>query len=628
MHARGENRSALNEDTVSIAFHRSVIEALSEVDRLLLRSTDLEPILDIVLPSIGKMLGCESASVFLVDRDNPTHVRAYDFLKNSPAKRPVRRVNIDAELLESNCQQTLCRWATAGDGRMPLLLEPLHESGARHFQLCSLHHDGLVRGWLCAGFAQPGATPGQRGIGVTEFADRMSVVIANHQRAEQLYREANFDSLTELPNRRLFHDLLEREVARIGGTGERGVLVYIDLDHFKHINDTEGHQSGDAVLRLVSQRITHCLQEKDTLARLGGDEFGVLLPRVRDLEDAHGTVRAIADLLRRPITIGTREYRLSASIGVTRIPEDGRDVDALLKASDIAMYKSKESGRDQISYFCADMQTAMSRRMGVQAALRRAVQERAFTLAYQPIVESLAGRTVGMEALLRWPDAPQGWQSPEEFVPVAEESGLIVELGRWVLESACREFAALRLRHPQLQYVSVNVSARQLQQAAWLGGVLRTIGEWQLSPSQVQLELTESVLADGVVGAHALRELAATGVRLALDDFGTGYSSLNYLRRFPISTLKIDRSFIADIPGDRRSCRLLESIIRMCHTLGMRSVAEGVESTPQYDFLRGIGCSATQGFLTGRPMSVEQLRAHLQDGGGQQGAPGAGAARG
>ena len=603
-----------NATTVSIDQHRSAIEALSEIDRLLLRSSELEAILDSVMPSISAVLHCASVSVFLIDYDSRTHARAYDYFANDPATRPVRRIGADLATVTDACGQTLCWWATAADAATATFLEPLCASGARSFHLCSLHHDNQVAGLLCVGYEQPRSRLTVEGLGISEFADRLSVVLANHDRSEQLYREANFDSLTDLPNRRLFSDRLSREISRCIETGEDGALLYLDLDHFKHINDTEGHSAGDTVLRLVARRIAHCLKDTDTLGRLGGDEFAIFLPRIADLDAPLRTAELILERVRRPVTINGREHLIGASVGVTRVPADGRSVETLLKSSDIAMYRAKESGRGCAVVYAEDMQERMTLRMRIEIALRHAVQHQEFSLVYQPIVHCASGRIRGIEALLRWPDGPEGVRNkPATFVQIAEESNLIIGLGTWVFNQACREFADMRGRGFPLDYLSVNMSVRQLREATLCDELLATLARCGLEPGQLQVEITEGVLADGAATERTLRRLSAAGMRLALDDFGTGYSSLSYLRNFPICTVKVDRTFIGDVPGDRRACRLIESIVDMCKALDKQIVAEGAETPAQLEFLASIGCDAVQGFHTGRPMTAAALRGYVLD---------------
>jgi diguanylate cyclase (GGDEF)-like protein len=600
--------------SVSLDHQRSVIEALSEVDRLLLQSSELEPILGIVLPSIATILRCSSVSVFLFDFDSLKHARAHDFYTNGSETRPVRRIEVDVRRVTDLWQQTSCRWVTPDDRGMAPFLTPLVELGAMSFQLCSLHHDQRVTGLLCVGYAQPPEDPAAPGTGVTEFADRLSVVLANHERLEQLHREANFDALTHLPNRRLFHDRIERELTRILKTLEQGALLYIDLDHFKRINDTEGHNAGDTVLRLVTRRINHCLRDTDTLARLGGDEFAVFLPRLPDMDTARHIAECILECLRRPVTIGGREYQIGASIGVTQVPADGDSIETLLKRSDIAMYRAKESGRGRASFYAAEMQDRMTKRTVLEAAVHRAVQHQEFDVAFQPIMQCGSRRVLGLEALLRWPKGPRGpSSSPAAFVPIAEESSLIVDLGAWVLRTACHQYSSWRRNGFRLDYLSVNVSARQLRESALLDTILATIDRFGMKPDELQVEITESVLADGAATERTLRDLASRGVRLALDDFGTGYSSLNYLRSYPIHTVKVDRSFIADLPGARAACRLVESIIGMCNALDKHVVAEGVETQEQLDFVQSVGCGAVQGYLIGRPMMAADVDAYLND---------------
>jgi diguanylate cyclase (GGDEF)-like protein len=594
----------VTELVLDLDHHRSFIDALSEVDQLLLRSTELEPILEIVLPSIATVLGANSVSVFLLDGNSRKRARAYDHCVGDPVVRPVRRVAINAVAVAELLQSQTCWWATLQDPATATILEPLAILGSSIFQLYVLHNDQQVAGLLCIGHSDLVEREVTRESGAQEFAFRLSVVLANCHRTQQLNQEANYDALTGLPNRRYFRNQVTETLVRLRKDSAQGALLYIDLDHFKRINDTEGHTVGDAVLRLAARRISHCLKDSDTLGRLGGDEFAVFVPNLADESAARRIAERIIQCLQRPVTTGGREYFITASVGVTQFPADGDCIEALLKHSDIAMYRAKDSGRGRATFYMPEMQERMTARTKLESALQRAVKNEEFEVVYQPIARCGPLHTVGLEALLRWPEGPSDGdaKTPAVFIPIAEESALIVEIGDWVLHTACRQYSNWRRAGYALDYVSVNVSARQLRELSLLDRITRIIDEFGMRPHELQIEITENVLAHGGVTEQTLRDLAARGVRLALDDFGTGYSSLNYIRRFPIHSVKVDRSFVADLPKVTDACLLMESIIKMCSALGKHVVAEGVETTEQLQLIEALGCNEVQGYLIGRPM--------------------------
>jgi diguanylate cyclase (GGDEF)-like protein len=387
-----------------------------------------------------------------------------------------------------------------------------------------------------------------------------------------------------------------------------GAILYIDLDHFKRVNDTAGHASGDALLQVVAQRLSACIGDGPSVARLGGDEFAVLMPVVPTPEAARELAERIIKALEPVILIDGREHQVAASVGIALFPGDGIELEDLLKAADIAMYQAKDAGRAKAVFFKPEMQARLLERVKLESDVRRACQAGAFTLHYQPIVSGVEGKGVGVEALIRLPPtAEMARISPAELISVAEETGLIIELGDWVLRSACQQFAQWRREGLELEYVSVNVSVRQLEESEFLTRLLRALAVAGMRGDELQLEITESVLARDAALRPLLEEIVARGVRLALDDFGTGYSSLGYLRTYPIHTLKIDRSFVLNLPQDMAGCRLVESIIVMCDALEKRVVAEGVETEEQRDFLLAMGCAGLQGYLLGRPMDAAEI---------------------
>lgn len=586
----------------------STLETLAEVDRQLLQTSDLESILDTLLPRIASVLHCECVSVLLLDRDSDDHVRAYDYWVQAAGRLPVRRIPVDVAALEQACQRSAAEGFELAAESPFAALVPATPRPVRTLGLHALRPEGRVDGVLCVGYA--GCLPGAEdsGVGAADFADRLSLILVNLQHSESLRRQANYDSLTGLQNRLLFSQRVSAAVAAAQKRRGLGGLLYLDLDHFKRVNDTTGHAAGDGLLRLVGERLGECAEDGHSIARLGGDEFAVLLPVISSPDKLRPVAERIIAVLQRPFIVNGREHHISASIGISVFPTDGARFEDLLKSSDIAMYRAKDAGRGRAVFFETDMQRQLMERLTVESGFYRALRQRAFRVLYQPIISQPAGEMAGVEALVRWPRGDGlPWTPPALFIPIAEENGSIVELGEWILREACAQFARWREEGVKLRYVSVNVSVRQLREREFLTRLLAVLNECGMRAEDLYLEITEGVLASGAELEHTLAGIAGQGIGLSLDDFGTGYSSLSYLRIYPIKTVKIDRSFVQSLPEDPTACHLAESIIRMCAALRKSVVAEGVETRAQQEFLRRIGCENLQGYFFGRPMEAADI---------------------
>ena len=436
--------------------------------------------------------------------------------------------------------------------------------------------------------------------------------IAERRLADQrVVHMAHHDALTGLPNRTLLADRVGQAIARAHRSGGKLAVLFLDLDRFKNVNDSFGHAVGDMLLTGVSARLTSSRREEDTVARLGGDEFIVSIPDVADAAEAEAVAARILSDLAKPFTINGHQLHADVSIGIALYPRDGETAETLMRNADTAMYHAKESGRGNYQFFNAQLTERVSRRLSTETNLRRALERGEFTVHYQPLVNLSSGRVDGAEALLRWPQPDDQLVSPVEFIPIAEETGLIVPLGEWVLLEACAQAQAWQTAHPGLR-MAVNLSARQFRQKNLIGMIEQVLGESRLHPSLLELELTEGMLMHNVEeAAHILARLDEIGVRLAIDDFGTGYSSLSYLKRFPIHTLKIDRSFVRDISTDPDDAAIVTAIVAMARSLNLRVTAEGVETEEQAAFLRSLTCDQAQGFHFGRPMPSAEFAVRL-----------------
>ncbi|MEL0587137.1 MAG: EAL domain-containing protein [Candidatus Thiodiazotropha sp. (ex. Lucinoma kazani)] len=429
----------------------------------------------------------------------------------------------------------------------------------------------------------------------------------------QIWHQANFDSLTGLSNRSLFMDRLDRALAYARRHEYKLALLFIDLDRFKDVNDTLGHAIGDLLLQEAAQRLQGCVRDMDTVSRLGGDEFTVILPEVVDGMSATMVAGTILTSLSRPYELDGQETQLSASIGITIFPQDGENPGMLLQNADTAMYRAKAEGRNTFRYFTWEMNKEAGGRVTLEAALRRALKREEFELHYQPILTASDGNLIGAEALIRWESPELGLMGPNEFIPLAEESGLIVPIGDWVLKKAAADLAKWDHAGLMLQKLSVNVSIVQFQMKGFTRKILDILNSQPHLASRLFFEITESVFMDEhrEPGAR-LEKMREQGIGIAIDDFGTGYSSLSYLKRFPVDNIKIDRSFVRDVTSDPEDAALCEAIIAMAHHLGLEVVAEGVETDQQWQFLRDSGCDYAQGYLFGRPMPFDRFTDYLK----------------
>jgi len=470
--------------------------------------------------------------------------------------------------------------------------------------------DGTIR-WL-----EMHATPLRDGM------DRISALLGivrdisdKKHSAELIWRQANFDLLTGLPNRYMFQDRLAQEIKKAHRGGSLVGLLFIDLDYFKEVNDTLGHETGDALLIAVAQRISACVRESDTVARLGGDEFTVILPMLADAAPAELSAQNIITRLGEAFTIRGESIVLSASIGITYFPSDAKTVDGLLKNADQALYVAKRQGRNRAAFFTAMLQDEAQNRLRTINDLRGALEAGQFRLYFQPVVDLTTQRICGAEALLRWQHPKRGLVSPAEFIPLAEDTGLILGIGDWVFREAAKWAKRWAQRHgPQFQ-VSVNNSPVQFRDPGLLLAWPQYLEELQLAGSNMTIEITEGLLLEADAGTTSvLRRLRASGIRVSIDDFGTGYSSLSYLHKFQLDALKIDQSFVRNLLTEPGANALSESIIVMGHKLGLTVVAEGVETAEQRDFLIGAGCDSAQGYLFSRPLPCEEFDALLDRG--------------
>jgi diguanylate cyclase (GGDEF)-like protein/PAS domain S-box-containing protein len=446
---------------------------------------------------------------------------------------------------------------------------------------------------------------------ITHFvAVKEDISNRKHQEALLSY-QANHDALTGLPNRSLALDRLKQDLCRAKRRNQRVGVMFIDLDHFKDVNDVLGHEYGDQLLKMVAQRLLDCLRESDTVARLGGDEFLVILPELDSPDHCSTIAEKLLNILEAAFIISGKEVFISASIGCTIYPDDGQDISSLLRNADTAMYGIKKEGRDGFKYYTPDLNAKAALRLSLAHHLRCALERAEIFAVYQPVISFATGQVVGAEALMRWQNVEHGFVPPDKFIPIAEETGLIERLGQWILQKACQETMAWHQQGFPL-WIAVNLSPRQLRDLAFIDKVHQAIAMIGLNTNFIKLEVTEALLIEDIPKAtQSLEGLHRMGIRLALDDFGTGYSALSYLRKFPFDCLKIDRSFIGDLPGQTEAITLVKTIIGMAQGLGLKTVAEGVETKEQAEFLLEQGCDYGQGYYFSKPLNAEDFQAFL-----------------
>ncbi|MEO6260818.1 MAG: EAL domain-containing protein [Thermoanaerobaculia bacterium] len=438
--------------------------------------------------------------------------------------------------------------------------------------------------------------------------------ISDRKRAEaQIEFHAYHDVLTQLPNRRLFTDRLTQNLTRARRFGKTVAVMFVDLDHFKKINDTMGHGSGDELLLTMADRLRTCVREDDTVARVGGDEFTICLAELRHPEDALRVAEKIIDAVEAPLVIAGISVEVTASIGIAISPVDGNDPETLIRNADSAMYRAKDAGRGTYQLCTEDMKRRASERFSLESQLKRAIAENQLILHYQPQISLTTGAMVGVEALVRWNDPQRGLIHPASFIPLAEESRLIIPLGAWVLRTACAQMMAWRKAGLALPHVAVNLSARQFQQKDLADVVRNTLLSTGLDPTSLELEITETAaMKNAEASVEVMRTLRNIGVNISIDDFGTGYSSLLYLKQFPLTCVKVDRVFVRDLDTSEGDAAIVSAVIAIARSLKLRVVAEGVETVEQLTFLRRHHCDAAQGYFFSRPVAAEAIPALLE----------------
>ena len=596
----------------SLDAHLSRLSRLIDADRAILAASETEELGRILASGLRDLHPCVAVAVVLAPPDRADLALGY-LSRDGDA----RTEEYDEQHLASLEPALLGTAAEPGelalDRSGPRPFRRLHTAGARHLRIHPLRLDEDLVGLIACGYEeQPDPDDPTRAF-VERLADQATQALRNAYVLEEKRVLAYYDTLTGLPNRLMFQDRVEQELTRVRRGGGGFALLLLDLDRFKRVNDSLGHVEGDSLLRQVAQRLAPRLRE-GTLARLGGDEFTVLVRDVASVEAPARVAETILEQLAAPFEIDGKDHFVSASIGVAVYPGDGRDLDTLLRNADSAMYAAKAEGGARFRLYANAMHEQALTQMHLESELRVAIENDELTLHYQPVVEMESGRIVSAEALVRWDHPERGLIRPDDFIPLAEETGLVIPLGGWVLSRACADNAGWHRRGLPRIRVAVNVSSKQVLGSDLQGAVRRALATNKLEARYLGIELTEtSVMQADDAAANVLRELSQRGVRLSMDDFGTGYSSLGYLRRFPFDHLKIDQCFVRDLESDPEAQAIVQAILAMARTLELRVVAEGVETEVQRDLLRDFGCHCAQGYLFSRPVPAEAFEKLLRE---------------
>jgi len=602
------------------------IESLNGLSQTMFRSTDLNAVLKKAAETIIEVVNARRVSIYEIDSSDALHLRI-SANRNIDTDHSIMQSSTDENVDEAMKEGSVVRWSL--DNRqmatIPRMVKDERESSAvqtfrdQHHLGATvtipLAHADTVWGVLSVMRDRSNEDFSQEDTNLIEvIANQASIILHRHGLLETIHYQAYHDSLTALSNRLSFEHTLNEAVKSSTSNNQRLAILFIDLDEFKSVNDTLGHAIGDRLLVNVSNRLEHNLKSEDTLARMGGDEFAILIRDIDSDSDAINVSKRLLNCLRSEYDIGGARLTIGASIGISFFPEDGKHANELLKNADIAMYQAKEGGKNNYHCFSQTLARNYQLRIQTEIDLKTAIEKNQLELYYQPKVFADTGKVCGVEALIRWHHPQRGLVSPAEFIPIAEESGLIKTIGEWVLNRACQQGA----RWHQLGFkeltVAVNISASQFSMQNFIDEVQQAIHQSQLNPEFLELEVTESFVMkdiDSTVGK--LRELRKLGIKISIDDFGTGYSSLSYLEKLPVDKLKIDRSFVLATSDNKTTTSIASTVILLAQSLNLQTIAEGVENKQQLDQMRSMGADQIQGFYFSKPTPAEKLPRVIRD---------------
>lgn len=603
----GQLAQALNGMAWRLGQQIGTLRALSEIDQEILSRVDMAEIIERVQVRLHALWpDCITAMVvFDPMAADFGIVHLYAGAEGVGARLPTK---LEPWLLERLARDYDGMWFDVSGADLPDFLTMMVNSGAKRILVLPIYWHDKVNGMLAIGLKESREFNAEQVRRARELGNRIGVALAAHARDEELKYRAYHDNLTGLPNRALLLERLNQEMAHSRRSGKQLAVLFMDLDRFKNVNDSMGHDSGDQLLCQVSERLVSCTREGDTVARLGGDEFVVLLPGLGNPQQAARLANETMSLLKEPFMIDGSESYIGVSIGVAIFPDDGSLAPELLKKADLAMYRAKATGRGRIVFFEESMNIAQLERITLERDLRQAIARQQLTLYFQPRFRLADGKISGGEALLRWNHPDRGWVSPAKFMPLAEELGLIDEIGPWMLHEVSEQMVRWRAAGCRIDVITVNVTIRQLKSGKLVEQVKQVLESTGVPPRALELEVAEDALSDNFEDiVEQLQELKRMGLTIALNDFGTGYASLNYLQRLPIDVLKIAPSFVRDLGRDTGATSIVYSIITLAHALGKTVLAQGVERVEQADLLRGWGCEQAVGSYFSQPLTAPEL---------------------
>jgi diguanylate cyclase (GGDEF)-like protein len=588
------------------------LATMIDIDRAILTALDLPAIVNTVASRVRDVYPCDTVAILVAAPDRPDVLQVFLSREKAKTSQIQEIPAFSTEETRALSDDPEHRTFTLDDD-CPRLLEPLRRAGNRLAVLLPLFVKGKLAGAIACGHREPASSETNRLAFARQLADQAALALSGAFTLEENRVLAYYDSLTELPNRLLFKERVGQALVDARRHRRNFAVGLLDLDGFKHINDTLGHDAGDRLLKQVAERISKTLRS-GSLARLGGDEFTILIRDLTSVEDPARVAQHALETFRKPFRLGDQEVFIKASIGIAAFPVDGTDLETLLRNADAAMYHAKDAGGNGYQFYTSSMHTSALARLTLENDLRRALEREEFRLSYQSVVDIETLEIIGTEALLRWQHPDRGLTLPDEFMPLAEETGLIVPIGEWVLRSACEQNRAWQQAGLPALRVAVNLSSQQFRSKTLLRRVRRVLAKTGLYPRHLALELTETSLMNADEETQELlRSLRSFGVRLSIDDFGTGYSSLSYLKHFPLDDLKIDRSFISEVATNPDDAAIVRAVVAMAHSLKLQVVAEGVETEAQLSFLREHGCDSAQGFLFSEPLPPDAFEKLLRE---------------
>jgi diguanylate cyclase (GGDEF)-like protein len=600
----GQLAGSFNAMSRELAKQFNAITALSRVDRVILTTIDVSQVIEMIMHYMPKTISCNQISITVIDKTVKNMACTYTQVngnKDTQVKRHPLKIDQSKTLLENPNGI----WTDHDEGFSSLLI-PLEPSKVQSVFMLPVITQAYLVGIIALGFESIQAADEDNLIQARSFADRLAVALATAEREEKLYKRANFDALTGLPNRQLLKDRLSHELAHAKRDGNRLAMLFLDLDRFKNVNDSLGHSVGDLLLINVAQRLKQCIQESDTIARFGGDEFIIVLSKIDSVEDVVVITEQISNVLSTPMRLDGKDHFVSTSIGIAIFPDNGTTSEELLRNADTAMYRAKNSGQGKYAFFEKRMNAAMLERISLESDLHHALARNELFLVFQPQINLHTERVSGAEVLIRWRHPNKGLVAPNRFLPIAEDTGIIVPIGNWVLREACRQLLIWEKAGIRINHLAVNVSVLQFRETNFLDTIHHLLDQFKISPERLELEITESLLMDDIENVSAVLHLLKTlGIRIAIDDFGTGYSSLKYLQKLPIDTLKVDQSFTRNLTRNASSVVLTKAMIAMARSMNMETVVEGVETEEQLNILQDQNCDSVQGFFFSQPLETK-----------------------